>query len=190
METNLAYAYEDVREELIGGRVVAMASPSIAHERVSGNIYRIFSNFLFGRPCEPFKDGAEVRLTEEDHFIPDMMVVCDPDKIKGRWVEGAPDLVVEVRSPSTAKRDVGYKKDLYERCGVREYWIVDPVHKSVEQYVLDAGRFVLRELLNVWTEAYQRDVMTEEERAEIRTSFPCGIFPDLTVRLEDVFYRL
>ena len=113
MNTNLAYQ-DYPAEELIGGKFVAMSpSPAINHNRVIGNIYRIFAHYLNGRRCEPFADGVDVYLTEEDRFIPDMMVVCDPDKVKADGVYGAPDLVVEVLSPSTAQYDRGRKMKVY-----------------------------------------------------------------------------
>ena len=79
---------------------------------------------------------SDVHLSENDCVIPDVMIVCNSDIIKDNAIYGAPDLIVEVLSPGTEKRDRGYKKDLYERCGVREYWIVDPVSLTVEVYLL------------------------------------------------------
>ena len=120
MNTNLAYAY-DCREELINGKVVAMSPAASNHNRIAGDIYGIFWSYLRGKKCEPFGDGEAVYLTEVDHFIPDFMVVCDPDKVKSNGVHGAPDLVVEVLSPGTTKNDRGRKMDVYGQCGVREY---------------------------------------------------------------------
>ena len=104
MSDNLAYQ-EERREELIGGKVVAMSpSPRWNHIAVSGNIYKIFANYLFGKKCTPVQDGFDLYLDDENHFVPDFMVVCDPDKIKDDGVHGAPDLVVEVLSPSKIGR--------------------------------------------------------------------------------------
>ena len=80
------------REELIGGKVVMMAPTSSNHNRIAGNIYYIFRRYLNGKKCEPFADGENVYLTDDDHFVDDFMVVCDPDKIKTDGVHGAPDL--------------------------------------------------------------------------------------------------
>ena len=102
METNLAYQ-EEFREELINGEIVAMSPAASNHNRIAGDIYGIFWNYLKGKKCEPFGDSEAVYLTETDHFIPDFMIVCDSDKIKSNGVHGAPDLVVEVLSPGTAK---------------------------------------------------------------------------------------
>ena len=115
-----------------------------------------------------------------------MMVVCDRDKLKPDGVHGAPDLVVEVLSPSTGRYDKGHKKDVYEKHGVREYWIVSPGDLSIEQHVLEDGRFVLRDIYALYP-PYLLKRMTDDEKAALVTEFHCTLFEDLTVRLEDVF---
>ena len=177
MNTNLAYAY-DCREELINGKVVAMSPAASNHNRIAGDIYGIFWSYLRGKKCEPFGDGEAVYLTEVDHFIPDFMVVCDPDKVKSNGVHGAPDLVVEVLSPGTTKNDRGRKMDVYGQCGVREYWIVIPNEKTVEQYIQDNGRLVLHDVYFI-----PPDYTPEKE-------LQCSLFDDLTIRLEDIFERV
>ena len=184
MNTNLAYAY-DCREELINGKVVAMSPAATNHNRVAGNIFLLFGSYLRGKPCIPFGDGEKVFLTETDHFVPDFMVVCDPDKVKSNGVHGAPDLVVEVLSPGTTKNDRGRKMDVYGQCGVREYWIVIPNEKTVEQYIQDNGRLVLHDVYFI-----PPDYTPEKELAEIAKEFQCSLFDDLTIRLEDIFERV
>ena len=104
MNTNLAYQ-DEIWEELIDGKIVAMSPrPAWNHISVAGNIFGIFWTYLKGKPCAPIADGMDLYLSEKDHFIPDVMIVCDPDKIKSDGVHGAPDLVVEVLSPSTEKK--------------------------------------------------------------------------------------
>ena len=126
MNDNLAYQ-EERREEIIGGKVVMMSPrPSFNHNQVSYNISRLFGNYLYEKKCTPIADGMDLYLDEDNQFVPDFMVVCDPDKIKSDGVHGAPDLVVEVLSPSTARNDRTHKKETYANCGVREYWIIHP----------------------------------------------------------------
>ena len=186
MNTNLAYQ-EYQETELIGGKLVAMSpSPLVNHNRVSRNIFHIFNSYLKGRRCEPFSDGVDLYLTEDDRFIPDMMVVCDPDKIKPDGVYGAPDLVVEVLSPSTARYDRGRKMEVYARCGVREYWIVSPGDRTVEQYFQEDGRLVLHSAYGMELEAILNK-MTQEERDSIPTEFQCSLFDDLNIALADIF---
>ena len=188
MGTNLAYR-DEFREELINGEVVAMSPAATNHNRIARNISRIFGNYLYGKPCEPFADGEAVYLTEEDHFIPDFMVVCDPDKVKSDGIHGAPDLVVEVLSPGTAHNDRSRKMDVYAKCGVREYWIVSPGEKSVEQYLQDHGRLIIRAVYTVHLETMLVR-MSDKERAAIVTEFKSSLFDDLVIHLADVFERV
>ena len=188
MNTNLAYQ-DEIWEELIDGTIVAMSPAASNHNRISGNIHAIFWTYLKDKPCEPFPDGENLFLSEKDHFIPDVMIVCDPDKIKHNGVHGAPDLVVEVLSPSTAKNDKGYKKEAYAAAGVKEYWIVDPANKFIEQYFLENGQFVLNDVYSIRPD-WELEKMTEEERAALVTEFKCSLYDDLLISLEDVFRRV
>ena len=189
MSGNLAYQ-EEQREELINGRVVAMSPrPSVNHNRVASNIFWVFESYLRKKKCTPFADGTDLYLTEKDVFVPDMMVVCDCDKIKGDGVYGAPDLVAEVLSPSTANKDRGYKKDLYAKCGVHEYWIVNPADQSVEVYLSDGNEFVFDHVYTVHPD-WMLAKMSEAERAAVITQFKCSLYDDLDISLDDIFNRL
>jgi len=130
--------------------------------------------------------NLDLYLTEKDRFTPDMMVVCDRDKSKSDGIHGAPDLVVEVLFPSTAKRDKTYKKDAHARSGVREYWLVNPADKSIEAYRLSGGDLVLYDIYSVYPDALLGK-MTEEERAAVPTTFKCSLYDDFEIALEDVF---
>ena len=181
-------------DELIDGSLVAMSPrPMTRHNLTASNIHAIFFNYLKNRRCVPFADGEDLYLTDRDRFIPDGMIVCDPDKIREDGVYGAPDLVVEVLSPSTARYDRSYKKRAYERSGVKEYWIVNPADRTVEQYLLreeDGKRhYVLHDLLSLFPDALL-EKMTEEERSAIPTEFRCSLYEDLVIRLEDIFWRV
>ena len=185
MNGNLAYQ-EEQREELIGGRIVSMALASVGHTYVADNILSIFKNYLKGKQCIPFGDGILVHLTDKDKFVPDAMVVCDRGKIRPDGVYGAPDLVVEVLSPSTAKRDRTYKKDVYERCGVPEYWLVSPSEKTIEVYWLVDGRYAPHDICTL-PAGWEMERMTDAEKAAVVTEFNCHLYDDLTIRLEDIF---
>ena len=185
MNTNLAYQ-EEIWDEMLNGRIVMMSPrPVVNHNRIASNIYRIFSDYLEGKKCEPFSDGIDLYLSKKDRFIPDGMIVCDPNKIKSRGVFGAPDLVVEVLSPSTAKNDRGYKKDVYAKYGVKEYWIAVPETKSIEQYLLTDGQLLLNEIYTI-----PPDYFTEEECAEFVQEFRCSLYDDLLIKLADIFKRV
>ena len=185
MSGNLAYQ-EERREELIGGNVVMMSPASAEHVYTAGSIYNIFKNYLKGKNCIPFSDGLLVHLTDENKFVPDMMVVCDRSKIKSDGVHGAPDLVVEVLSPSTAKDDRTRKKEIYEACGVPEYWLVSPTDKSIEVYLLESGKYILHDVYTVRPD-WVLEQMTDEEKAAVVTEFKCHLYDDLTIRLDDIF---
>lgn len=188
MNENLAYQ-DEVWEELIDGKLVAMSPrPSVNHARVAINIFSIFSSYLKGKRCEPFSYGVSLYLTDKDRFIPDFMVVCDPDKVKVNGIYGAPDLVVEVLSSNTARNDRIYKQNIYAQCGVQEYWIVSTEDNYIEQYFLQDDQFVLHDVYPVypdWTLAQ----LSDEERAAVKTKFKCSLYDDLEISLEDVFYR-
>ena len=189
MDSNLAYQ-DEPWEELIDGKVVALSpGPTWNHISIGGNLYHIFAGYLHGRKCTPIPDGMDLYLTERDRFIPDMMIVCDPSTIKANGVHGAPDLVVEILSPSTSKNDRQHKKDVYEACGVQEYWIVNPADKTLEQYLLEEGKYVLHEVYAVHPE-WWLEKCTPEERAAIPTKFKCSLFDDLEIELTEVFYRV
>ena len=187
LNSNSAYQYQDERrKELINGIIVAMAPVSIDHAYVAGSIFCIFKNYLKGKNCIPFGNGILVHLTDKDIFLPDMIVVCDRNKIKPDGVHGAPDLVVEVLSPSTAKNDRMYKMDIYEQCGVPEYWIVNPGSKSIEVYLLNNGKYILHDVYTVRPD-WMLEQMTDEEKAALVTEFKCHLYDDLLIRLDDVF---
>ncbi len=191
MNTNLAYddRAEKTRVELIGGEVVSMSPrPSFNHNQVSYNIATLFANYLKGKTCTPIADGMDLYLSEENQFVPDFMIVCDPDKIQANGVHGAPDLVAEVLSPSTMRNDKTCKKDVYARCGVMEYWIVDPAGKSIEIYRADGADFALHDIYALHSD-WELEQMSEEERAALVTHFKCSLFDDLDISLEDIFYR-
>ena len=146
---------EDERVELIDGVPVLMAPPSRKHQAVSGEIFRQIANFLEGRKCRAYAAPFGVRLFEREGdspedvdtvVEPDVTVVCDHDKLDEAGCKGAPDLIAEILSPSTQRRDRLEKYNLYQRAGVREYWIVDPETKTVQVCVLEGDHFKLTEV--------------------------------------------
>ncbi|BCX81042.1 hypothetical protein MIT9_P0620 [Methylomarinovum caldicuralii] len=146
---------EDARYELIEGVAYAMApAPSRIHQEVLGELFRQVANALVGHPCRPFIAPFDVRLpkgNEADDEIdtvvqPDLSVVCDPDKLDARGCRGAPDWIAEVLSPATAGHDHIRKRAVYERAGVREYWLVHPVDRIVTIYRLEDGRYGVPEV--------------------------------------------
>lgn len=133
--------------ELIDGVVYMMESPSQTHQEISGAIHWQLYNFLRGKPCKvfhaPFDVCLDVETTANTVCQPDLLVVCDAGKLDGKCCKGAPDMVIEITSPSTASYDRLTKFNKYLRAGVREYWIIDPDMKMVSVHVLSNGQYIL-----------------------------------------------
>ena len=146
---------EGTRGEIIDGEAVMMAPPSTAHQLISMELARQLANFLEGRKCRVLPAPFAVRLFEragdkpedvQTVVEPDLSVVCDSAKLDKYGCRGAPDLVVEVLSPSTQRHDRLVKLDLYQRAGVLEYWIVSPEEQTVQVLLLRGGLLLPHEL--------------------------------------------
>ena len=156
------YTFADVltwdekdRIEIIDGEAFMMAPPSRVHQEIVAELTRQFGNFLEGKRCRVYPAPFGVRLFERDGVRPedidtmvepDLSVVCDSSKLDSRGCKGAPDLVVEILSPSTQRHDRLVKLNLYQRAGVREYWIVDPDSRTVQVMQQESGRLQLHEV--------------------------------------------
>lgn len=158
-KTERRYTYADYlnwptdgRWEIIDGEAYDMSpAPGIAHQDTVGYIFRIISDFLDGKKCRVFVAPLDVRLPETgspsgDEIAtvvqPDLLVVCDESKIDKKGIFGPPDLAVEVLSESTAYKDETMKFKLYERHGVREFWIVNPEARYLNIFRLESdGRY-------------------------------------------------
>lgn len=134
---------EERRTELIDGVLYDMASPLSIHQIVSGHLYSMLLSFITqrGGSCMPFIAPMDVILDNDDYTVvqPDVFVVCGREKIRD-YIYGAPDLVIEILSPSTRKKDIGIKYWKYYSAGVREYWLIDPKQQTVVVYNFDSLR--------------------------------------------------
>ena len=167
------------RFELINGEVYLLASPSFRHQTIVFELAKQLDNHLHGRPCRTLTAPFDVRLfgyatkfNENPNVVqPDVLVICDLENIteEGKY-EGIPTLLVEVLSPSTKGKDLITKLDLYQRSGVREYWIVDPDKNILSQYAFTEER----ELLS--NEFYRETDILESI-----------IFPEFTLELSRIF---
>ncbi len=170
---------DDERWEIINGDAYAMSpAPSRRHQEIAGELFREIATYLLDKPCKVFIAPFDVRLPEADEaddgasnvVQPDIVVVCDRDKLDGSGCVGAPDMVAEILSPATSRKDQKEKFLLYERHGVKEYWIVDPVATVVHVYRLGAEN------------RYGRpDVYGPEEKPTV------GILPELVIDLPLLF---
>jgi Uma2 family endonuclease len=172
---------DDVRYELIDGVAYLMSpAPTLDHQDFAGEIYRQLANALQGKPCRVYIAPVDVRLpklNETDERVdtvvqPDVLVVCNTDKLDRRGVRGAPDFAVEVLSPSTASHDHVRKRRVYERAGVKEYWLVHPTDRMVTIYKLENGEF------------------GKPEYCDLSTETAVGVLPGVVIVWEGLLSRL
>ena len=144
----------DERWELIDGEAYLMSpAPSRAHQRILFEMARQVADALEDQPCEVNLAPFDVRFPHQDEadedvdtvLQPDLVVICDLEKLDDAGARGAPDWVVEILSPSTTSRDRVAKRLVYERHGVREYWVVDPKTRQASIHVLDDGGYSVRD---------------------------------------------
>ena len=126
---------EDLRVEVFDGVVYDMASPSQEHQTISMELSTVLNTYIRGKKgsCRVFHAPFDVKLSEQPLTIvqPDLMIVCDKDKLDGKRCNGAPDFIIEIVSPGYPADDYIRKLYYYKNAGVREYWIVDPRRKNV-----------------------------------------------------------
>lgn len=179
---SVKFTYEDFqlfpddgkRHEIIDGEHYVTPSPITKHQRVLGNLYRLLSTFLHDRRLgSVFIAPLDVVFSDLDVVEPDLLFVSKErsEIITEKNIRGAPDLLVEILSEGTRKTDEIVKRKLYERFGVREYWIVDPLLDSVKVYRL---------VENV----YERVAELTAEKAE---TLATPLLPGLTIPLPEVF---
>jgi Uma2 family endonuclease len=136
-------------EELINGELIVTPPPVTGHQEINGNVYFLVRTLMPNGKV--FHPPTGVYFDDDNIPEPDVVWVAENSrcKIGEKLLEGPPDLIVEILSPSTARNDKVEKFQLYEKFGVPEYWIVDPVHKLIEAWVLDGGRYVLQGVYGV-----------------------------------------
>ena len=138
---------EDIRVEIINGAAYMMSPPLTIHQRIIGRLFTKIHNFLEGKTCEVFAAPFGVRLFPQDDnnddavVEPDIAVICDPAKIDERGCNGAPDLIIEILSPSSRRKDRFLKYDLYLKAKVKEYWVVSPEDREIEVYLLENDQY-------------------------------------------------
>ncbi len=179
MQTSIRYNYqdylqlpEDKRYEIIDGDLFIMVpSPNESHQRILANIFNIVSNHVKkSKLGNIYFAPFDVLFSDEDIVQSDIIFISHENKkiITKDNIKGAPDLIVEVFSPSTFKRDTGIKKKLYARHGVREYWIVDPERETVEVFLLRGKEF-------------------EGRRYGVKDSISSTVIKDLNIEVKEIF---
>ncbi len=186
LDLNKSYTYAeyltwrfDEMVELIKGKLFKMSpAPTDKHQVVSGSLHRDIASFLKKKQCRVFHAPYDVRLKRSlnDNEIttvvqPDLCIICDQSIRDERGCNGDPDLIIEILSPSTSKKDVINKFEIYEESGVKEYWIVDPINELVDVLVLKDNKYQL-------VKKYVND-----------DKVPMNIFPGFEIDLVDIFYN-
>ncbi len=169
---------EDERWEIIDGRAYAMVPPSPTHQAVLRQLTLKIGNYLEDKTCELYFAPFAVRFPEKNErdedvttvVEPDLLVICDNSKIDEKGLKGAPDFIIEILSPSTASYDMIQKRRLYERHGVREYWLVDPTNRTVMVYTLK-----------------EKNKYGEPEIYGSEDEIKVHLFDDLVLNMKDVF---
>ncbi|MCM1542071.1 MAG: Uma2 family endonuclease [Blautia sp.] len=145
-ETDYYNLPEDVRAELIDGNLVYnQAAPARIHQAILSELHTVINNYIKSKKgsCRVYPAPFAVKLKENRDTIvePDISVICDRNKLTDQGCTGAPDWIIEIISPSTSSRDYVLKLNLYANAGVREYWIVDPIQKSIFVYYFEQKSF-------------------------------------------------
>lgn len=164
LDLDKTYSYADYLQwkfegyvELLRGKISKMASTTRYHQRTTGQLHTIINNFLWKNKCQVYIAPFDVRLLDNKKFSndkdiytvvqPDICVICDTSKLDNKGCLGAPDLVIEVLSPSTKKKDVEDKFQLYEYNGVKEYWIASSDDELITVFDLDNnGKYQFRKI--------------------------------------------
>lgn len=176
--------------EIIGGEKIMAPAANTIHNALGGRLYMFIGTYLDAKElgyC--FTDSVDIHFPDGSLFKPDFSIVLKENKQIINWsgdIYGVPDMVVEVLSYSTRRKDLTIKKDIYEANGVREYWIIDPWAKVIDVYLLRDGKYFLNdEYMLPDKEALKS--MTDAEKAEIKTEVPVSILEGLTIRLDYIF---
>ena len=158
--------------ELIDGVVYDMTpSPNERHQRISSRLHTEFGAYLKGKSFRVYAAPFDVYLKEDDSewVIPDLSIICDSSKLQDKGCVGAPDLVVEILSKTTAVKDRTVKLKLYRSSGVKEYWIIDPHGETVEVY------------------KFGDNVFSAPDTYGVEDVIKLGIFDDLEIKLSEIF---
>ncbi|MBU1752413.1 Uma2 family endonuclease [bacterium] len=170
---------DEERWELIDGVAYNMSpAPLRRHQKIVGELHRQISNYLIDKSCQVYVAPFDVRLPESDEsdeeietvVQPDIVVVCERNKLDDKGCKGSPDIVIEILSPYTAKKDFVTKYHLYERHKVKQYWIFDPDTKEVSIFKLN-----------------NNDKYGEPEDYKKEDTIKVDIFKDLEIDLRAIF---
>ena len=176
--------------EIIEGEKVMSPTANLSHNKIIMRIGFAIDDYCEKNSCGTvFTDSIDVHLPDGNYFKPDLTVVLKENENILDWkgnINGVPDMVVEVLSKSTRKKDMTIKKDIYERNGVKVYWIVDPWAKIISVYLLRDGKYVLDDDY-IYFDDKEFSRLEDYEKAEVKFEVPVHLFEDFKVKLAYVF---
>ena len=176
--------------EIIGGEKIMAPADNLLHSNSIIRLVVAFENYLFqNKKGYVFADHVDVHFPDGSIYKPDLIVITEENKeimSTNKAIYGAPDLVVEVLSTSTKKRDLTIKKDTYEKFGVKEYWIIDAFMKIIYAYILRDGKYELDFEYIDYDDDDLKEI-PEDEKASARFEISPSIFPELKIKLRDIF---
>ncbi len=180
------YTYQDLLEiednkryELIDGVIYEMSYPTTIHQEIVGELYVQFYNYLKGKKCKVFVSPLDVCLsgvkdTNKEYNVvePDLIVVCDEKKITDKCIIGAPDIAIEVVSKYSRKHDTFIKFNLYQKYGVKEYWIIDTEAETISQYILN-----------------EKNIYTLQKIYEVTEDVKVNVLENCTISLKELLKK-
>ncbi|MBR4904922.1 MAG: Uma2 family endonuclease [Selenomonadaceae bacterium] len=176
--------------EIIGGEKIMSPAANLDHSGIIMRLGMIIGTHLSNtKSGYVYPDNVDVHFSDGSLYKPDLVIVLKSNEkiLAGRKnIYGAPDMVVEVLSYSTRKKDLTVKKDTYEAQGVREYWIIDPRAKSVSVYLLRDGKYFLDDTYILLNEEDLK-LLDDEEKADVKYEVPVSILEGLSIPLEFIF---
>ena len=176
--------------EIIGGEQILAPAATLDHSGIIMRLGMVIGTYLSNKKNGyVYPDNVDVNFSDGSLFKPDLCVVLKENEkiLAGRKnIFGAPDMVVEVLSHSTRKKDLTVKKDTYEAHGVREYWIIDPWAKSVTVYLLRDGKYFLDDVYRSFDDK-EFELLDDDEKADVKTEVPVSILDGLNIPLEFIF---
>lgn len=159
--------------ELINGTIMRRSSPSLPHQRVAKRLDRAFGNFLDKHPIgEHYPAPTDVFFDNENGFVPDFSFISKERSFlldNDKYIAGPPDIIIEIISPSTVKRDRVEKKNICEKFAVKEYWLIDPANKSLEIFSIKENKYELKAFL------------------ETHDKLSSDLLPEFEMELKDLF---
>ena len=172
---------ETIKTEKIDGVVFNMSpSPGFMHSQINGNIYHAIKTQIKNSVCLVTIENLDLYLSDDEYLIPDIMLICDRQRIKNDKYKGVPRFVAETISPRTAFRDRTLKMEKYAKLGIDEYWIVSPKERSVEVYYLDGDKYQLNK-----SYILEEDEKDENYNADVVLALKA--MPAVTIGLQEIF---